>query len=129
MPDTQAFKPVRDQAVKLDAFHALHRYGPGLNSKKDPLVAPFMSALSKAMFILDTDDVSKLKDWLKENRKFSDEQIDKLPMAYFVRSRSVRRYIPPPVVLASRLVKWCKLSRKRSWPMADLFTGRRVAPP
>jgi hypothetical protein len=115
----EAIKPTRDRPVKLDPFHALHRYRNGVQSIKDPLFGRFMHDLSLAMFVLDKGDMQELKSWLQNKRGFSLEDVEKLPLAHFIRSRSVRRYIPAPLELASRLSKVVS-----TWEDAVMADGR-----
>jgi hypothetical protein len=114
-----ALKTTQDRSVKLDAFHALHRYEGGVQSKKDPLFGRFMHDMALAMFVLDKRDMNELKDWLQINRGLSEEVVQKLPLAHFIRSRSVRRYIPAPLELASRLSKVVS-----GWEDAIMADGR-----
>lgn len=82
----------------LDAFHTIQRLGRECTSEAHPLYGPFLEALSKAMFIVDSRDYQKLCDaW-----RFVDE-VDSPPKS-FVR-KHCKTVIPSPDVLLERVQK------------------------
>jgi hypothetical protein len=97
-----------DQAVKVDPVHLLFRIEKGLNSKADPLFGCFMSMMAAAMFIVHTDDLIRVQEWLCEKRGFTKEEVKRVPRNYYLRDRRVRNRIPPPKVRAcAATLCWC----------------------
>jgi hypothetical protein len=89
-----------DQSVKLDAMHVLLRLEKGFTSTVDPLVGCFQSMMAAAIFLLHPADVQLTKQWLREHRNLSAEEVNRVPRKYFIRSRSVRNSIAQPKVRA-----------------------------
>jgi hypothetical protein len=91
----------RYSRVLLDILHLMQRYEEGCVNKTDVMYGLFMHKLKQAIFIDNGDDVRVLKAWLEKARGMSAEDIKRLPSAYV--SARVRRHVPPPLELATRL--------------------------
>ena len=100
--ERQRHRQYRKEKVKNDIAHIFFRFERAL-SKEHGAFVDFIRALRDAMFVLDQRDLDQCMEVLREKRKMSEEEIQKMmtyDFAWFL--RRVKRTVPSPPELERR---------------------------